>query len=305
MDQRPFIKNGIDELEQLFSDSRHDGEILQALLDELNLRNTNRANVLKQKVYMEINGHLPESEISAPTTSHTLDDSRQAPVTLEGDIDQSLLDIETDEPAIVAAETAQEEIILFLSNIPYEIDELTPNQNPPLTNDADAVLSSWTAMEVLSPQTYVRPHDLTNGEQKLVADFSRKEPPWLGSGEWVPKKQQLFYHVILGSVQMEKAEGCLAKAFKDMRPERPNMRGNSPVAIATLDSSGCLVENDPVVISSFAWGLPQASQGRIESLRDWSKVGETLERKLIGRLIKYDKKKKMRSLTQVDLDQVK
>jgi hypothetical protein len=45
-------------------------------------------------------------------------------------------------------------------------------------NEPAAVLSTWTALEALSPATYNAPHDLVYGDRSRVDRFEDEPLPW-------------------------------------------------------------------------------------------------------------------------------
>jgi len=287
MAQRPYFNEGIKFLEQLFDRSREDGEVLQVLLDELEHRKVPRARELKKRVGLAL-GTLSRDQIP----------ENETPRLAVSDVPQEAFSFEDDVEAVTTPEPRPS---LCLSNKPYEIVEAKPT--PSLDNTPGDILSSWTALEVLSPSTYKKPHDLVNGDRKRVARVGRVDMPWAGEGEHSQYKKRLFYHVVIGAVLMDKAEWCLLKAFEDTRPERQSARGYTPIAIATVDQKGCLVEDDPVIVSSFAWGLPLTCQGKLESLGNWPNAEASLNAGLIKRLTKYDEDEHKQALTRDDLDQ--
>jgi hypothetical protein len=46
-----------------------------------------------------------------------------------------------------------------------------------------AILKMRTALEVLSPQTYVKPADLADGEARRIAQFGDRPLPWANGSE--------------------------------------------------------------------------------------------------------------------------
>src|SRR6195952_2972024 len=67
---------------------------------------------------------------------------------------------------------------------------------PPITDRADDILSSWTALEVLSPSTFKKELDLVSGDKGALAIFAAGELPWEIS-QGIPKKQASVPRVIL------------------------------------------------------------------------------------------------------------
>jgi hypothetical protein len=135
----------------------------------------------------------------------------------------------------------------------------------------------WTALEVLSPQTYLQPSDLTDGDARRTARFGEgRALPWLGGPEKAKPKTRLYYQVILGSVAMDRASAVLLKAFGDKRPERASPRGYATLAAVTVDREGRPVAERPVAVSSFGWGYGLARAGRLSELKTWPQVERRL-----------------------------
>ena len=77
-------------------------------------------------------------------------------------------------------------------------------------NEPTAILSTWTALEALSPATYTAPHDLVYGDRNRVVRFEDGPLPWTTSTKPPPGKQ-VFYSVILGSMLMDPATEALIR----------------------------------------------------------------------------------------------
>ena len=50
-------------------------------------------------------------------------------------------------------------------------------------NNVSDILSTWIALEVLSPQTFYSPKDLAGGKEASIARFTFNQLPWEGEGE--------------------------------------------------------------------------------------------------------------------------
>lgn len=140
--------------------------------------------------------------------------------------------------------------------------------NNPFDNKPQDILSSWIALEVLSPQTFRKPEDLT-GTYGSIANLMNGKLPWDGNGEQSKPNYRLYYQIILGTIDFAKAIGKLLDVYADKRVERPATEGEAILAVAVVDSKGCLVEDPAIAISSFAWGVPQALKGDLRKLSDW------------------------------------
>lgn len=151
---------------------------------------------------------------------------------------------------------------------------------PPLSDSPEGILDAWTALEVLSPPVFRKPEDLAGGDRQLVAWIDRDRLPWEGGGERARPKTRLSYQVVLGSINLELAIPRLLEVYVDSRTERPSARGHAIIASVILDREGRLAEQPAVSLSSFAWGLPHALEGRLAELSNW----RSAERQIIEKL---------------------
>ena len=168
-------------------------------------------------------------------------------------------------------------------------DSAPVGEDPEITDDPVAVLDAWTALEVLSPQTFNKPEDLADGDRRRIADFSRGLP-WEGQGEKARPKTRLFYHVVLGAVRLDLATETLLKAFGDRRPERPRSKALAALAIVTVDQKGRPIDENTVAVSSFGFGYRQVREGKLETLKDWSRIERRLVNELESQLVLYNDK---------------
>ena len=141
-------------------------------------------------------------------------------------------------------------------------------------------------MEVLSPQVYIRPEDLTAGDKRRVTTLSLSEPlPWERGDKSLPK-YRLYYQVVLGSIKMESAIGCLVSKYSDNREDPPPVRGRAALATVVVDRHGQPIESPAVGISSFGWGVIAAMKGELADLARWtdveSQLVERIEKLLLG-----------------------
>lgn len=230
---RPYFKSSIADLERLFDQVSSDRQGLQALASELDHRSTERAGILSRRVQTALDGLTPPLH-----------------------------------KAVVAAPVSSEP---FAPSVEPEASaRSTPKPAKPITNDAVDILQAWTALEVLSPRGYVRPEDWTNGDRGSIAQLERGLP-W-ERGDKAKPGTRVYYQIMLGAVDPPKAIERLTRVFSDTRAERPQARGKAPLAVLIVDQRGRPIEDDPVMVASFGWGLPQALVGRIGSLADWASV---------------------------------
>jgi hypothetical protein len=139
--------------------------------------------------------------------------------------------------------------------------------------EAGDLLSTWIALEVLSPpQAYRKAADLADGDARRIADLEKLPSlPW-ERGEKARPNTRLFYQVVIGSIRMENATAKLLEIYNDKDIERVTAVGFTPIAILTLDNKGIPVAPIAVTISSFAWGLPHALRRDLVLLGNWPAV---------------------------------
>jgi hypothetical protein len=150
-----------------------------------------------------------------------------------------------------------------------------------------AILSAWTALEVLSPFAFRRPEQLAGGDRRLVAPLNGPVLPWK-AGERSRPNMKLYYQVVLGSVKLESAVAKLMARYADTRAERAPARGEAALAVVIVNRDGKPVEEPAAAISSFGWGVPRALQGDLVDLADWRSKEDELIKKLDRRLRKFD-----------------
>lgn len=136
--------------------------------------------------------------------------------------------------------------------------------------DAINTLKAWSAIEVLSPQTFSKPRELTS-DPKNVATFDKAYLPWENGGEKPKPKTKLFYQVILGAIDFEKAiSGLLEKYTPDNNViEKQSSKGGAIIGVIVVNQKGLPMSFS---LSSFAWGINKALEGDLESLAKWSEV---------------------------------
>lgn len=159
-----------------------------------------------------------------------------------------------------------------------------------MRDQAEDVLSAWTALEVLSPATYRKPEDLAQGDHRLIAKLAAGHPlPWAGEGEKSRPKKRLFYHVVLGGIRMPEATTDLLSVFVDKNQDRRPTRGFAAIGTVTVDKTGCLVAEDACTVSSFAWGLPLALGQDLVALGRWPEAEPKLLERLDAKLRRKDR----------------
>ena len=270
---RRFFRSSIYELEALFKEKNNNVDILLALEEEVSHRKTERAARLRNQVKERL-------VVLRPGTS-SREQASAGPQSLQSFQHQSVSgtheEQQSSHPHILHPETP-------VVSIPSSA-EGEPSPLPPITNRPDDVLSAWTALEVLSPQLYTWPEDLSGGDKKRVVTINEAPLPW-ERGDKSRPNQRLYYQVVLGSIKMESAIGNLIERFGDNREERPGVRGKAALAIVVVDHHGQLIESPAVGISSFGWGVMSALNGELADLGRWpdveSQLVERTEKFLLG-----------------------
>jgi len=263
---RPYFKLGITDLESIFEAASSDFAICQAVADELQHRNTDRSEALRARVQAALNhaearlGQSAAKPIHGYTGGSAAQSAERAPTVVDGDQDESVANVTKPRQA----------------------------QLPAVTNKPAAILSAWTALEALTPQTYRRPADLVNGDNRCVAPFEGDDLPWFRR-EQSRRNYQLYYQVILGCVPVDRATDELIKAFGEDEERGRKEREKAALAAVLVDRNGILLEEDAVGISSFGWALPIALSGDLAELGAWTAAEKVLVDGLTKQLVKTDK----------------
>ena len=252
---RPLINFSIHELEEQFDAKKHDFAFLNRLLSELKNRKTKRATDLRNRTVQAL-GVLPKSaspvrpksqghdEIERPLPEDDARQSAKLPKAVKG---------LSDEPE----QTSAPQRVVF----PRAETDLSGMAEP------ERVMLAWTALEVLSPQSFLQPEDLAGGERNRITRLDNALP-WKNGGEKSRPKYRLYYQIVLGTIQMEPAITQLLTVYTDKRDERPSARGEGILAAIVVDREGRPPDSDAVAVSSFAWGVPVALKGNL-TVRHW------------------------------------
>ncbi|QNI35788.1 DEAD/DEAH box helicase [Edaphobacter albus] len=139
-----------------------------------------------------------------------------------------------------------------------------------------ATLSTWSALEALSPATYDAPHDLVYGDRSRVIRFEDGPLPWTIPTK-PPQGKQIFYSVVLGSMLMDTATKALIKVFGDDEARVSLSKKRAVAAEILLDKDGVVLAEKAITVSSFPWALPLALQLKLKELGNWPTVEEELQ----------------------------
>lgn len=253
MENRKYFKHRIVELEAVYESADGNFAVLEELEEELAHRSTQRARKLLKSVQDSLSGEVvnfsevkPANPIASTTVSANEAISDDKPIDWDKVISSA--------PDVVA-------------NLSDEELEQKPLNNNPLD-----ILSTWTALEALSPQSYKKPKDLVVGRGS-VAYLRPGQEPWLKGEKSIPKNN-LYYLVYLGAVDMEKATAQLLSVYQDKRIEKPQVKGLAALGVILLDKKGVPVPDTGLAISSFGWAYMMAMKQRLSELKYWD-VAET------------------------------
>jgi hypothetical protein len=268
--RRPYAQKTIGELEAIFAQATRGSQAQSDLVEELRFRSTYRATRLQARVAA---AYPDASQTASP------DHSGRSAQTPAANKPSATKRTPRPAPSPVVAQPKVEPSAAGPADPPASRPKAT---TPPRTpNEPGAILSTWIALEALSPQTYRRPEDRAGGDRRCVADLGGARLPWQ-SGERSRPKKQLYYQIYLGAILMDRATDRLTKAF-GVDEERGNrIREKAALAALLVDKNGCLLEDKAIAISSFGWALPLALEMRLGDLGAWP----SLERHLIERLDK-------------------
>ena len=269
MANRPFFQNSIQQLETAFQNNKDDTVFCNSLLVELKHRSTKRAQNLKSEISKAVDTQtiiaIPPPEVFPPEIN-----TLKPPKTLA--------------PPEAKPQTPPTTVLPPFNDAPTR--KIKPK--PAVTNEPQNILRAWTALEVLSPQSYRREVDLVAGDKYKIASLDEKQLPW-ERGEKSRKNKRLYYELILGSVVVGTAVESLLRIYSDQRPDKPRVSGYSPIASILIDKEGRpLNEDSTFAISSFAWGVPIALKNNLNVLSSWPIQERDLKRDLKKRLFKYD-----------------
>ncbi len=275
MTKRPYINNGVVDLEGLFETNQSDQSVLKALKHELEFRKTKRAKSLLGTVLARLE-HLgatspnkPEPVFEPVVTGETEMISETPLETTE--FDSPDVEWHTVLDADVRSSAAQNEPAV---------------KQKPIEDYAPDILDAWTVLEALSPQSFRNPKDLVIGTGS-VAHFGADQLPW-EIGEKAAPRKQLYYLVYLGSVDLAKTSADLLQLYKDDRQEIPSVQGNAALAVIVVDKKGVPLGDNALAVSSYGWSYGRAMTGVLDDLKYWDKAEGSLQEGLEKILIRED-----------------
>lgn len=274
MTDHPYFNKTIAELEQLFQQHSDDYELRELLRNELSYRTTKRALKLSEQL-----GGLVITPVQAEPDAVETEEAGT------GQIEENLIGHTDDNPQSNNHSHRKPFIPIVSPESPYTSNESLANGD----SAPEAIINAWTAMEVLSPATFLKPAALVGGSPQDVASFSNRVLPWRDGPKRFRKGYRLYYQIILGSVKMAPAIEALLAVYADSREQRPQAKGEAVLASVLVDDTGRLVGQSPISVSSFGWGVPVALSGDLTCLgRLWPVAEGQLVDGLAEILAAYD-----------------
>ena len=262
---RRYSRSSIHELETLFENRKDDISVLKALQEELAHRKTERAAKLRDRVMMRLT-QLGICTSASGLQQHSLQ-FKGVPNTKSEPIVKAYAD------TLTAPQKSDNQPDPTKTALRALVNDHSQRAIPPLTNAPESILSAWTALEVLSPQTF-RPEDFNSGDRSLTR-IDTAELPW-ERGEKSRPNRRLYYQIVLGAIRIEPAMELLLERYGDTRIEKPSAPGNAALAVVIVDQQGRLTDSSAVAVSSFGWGVMAALNGDLDDLALWPKVESRL-----------------------------
>jgi hypothetical protein len=241
---RPYLTNSIEQLETLFAASGQDSPTLELLAEELTYRKTPRARALGAEVGLALTRLVspqppmrPEPAPTAPVRLPTMPmpQRTEAPSVLA-------------RPPAPAASTRPPSLPAPAANGDEkpkgERDDAQPITSEYGNRPVD-LLDAWTALEVLSPQTYRREVDLASAPGNIIS-ISNGRLPWDNGPAPSKSNFKVYFHIVLGTIAAGPVYEALVDRFKDSRMERPSVTGNIVLASILVDKNGVPAGDAPV-----------------------------------------------------------
>ncbi len=298
---RPYLTSSIEQLESLFAASTQDPPTLKLLAEELTHRKTPRARALGVKVAAALAPvalpppsmrpePAPTATMRPPTTPMPMPQRTVAP------------------PAVAKPPASPASIKQPSSPIPGAIGDEKPTEHRAVVgapsdyaNRPVDLLDAWTALEVLSPQTYRREGDLASGPGNIIP-ISNGRLPWDNGPAPSKSNFKVYFHIVLGTIAAGPVYEALVDRFKDSRIERPSVTGNIVLASILVDKNGVPAGDAPVSLSAFGWGFPLALRSSLKDLAGWTRQEQQLVEGLTKQLPRTEEDNKPAPVSMDDLN---
>jgi flagellar biosynthesis GTPase FlhF len=167
--------------------------------------------------------------------------------------------------------------------------------------EAINVINAWSSIEVLSPQVFLKPENLAGGDPKMIAELNKKLP-WQDGGEKNKPKTKLFYQIIVGTIDFDKATLALLEKYNNTNNtiEKAAAKGEGVIGVIMVDQQGYPLS---VALSSFAWGIHKALQGDLKNLATWPTAEKDIAKKFEEGLLKKDEDDNYLPITKSTLNE--
>lgn len=294
---RPYLSSSIEHLETHFASFGQNVPTLKLLAEELKFRKTPRARALRAKVDLALAAAAarPSQRIqtkSVPTQQGLQTQPQQAVRASPASIPSSLERMK--HPCSPSPVANGHDVV---KDAPVEGSLQSEYGNHPVD-----LLDAWSALEVLSPQTYRREADLASGLRSNIISISNGRLPWDNGPAPSRQNFKVYFHVVLGTIAAGPVYEALVERFKDTRMERPSVTGNIVLASILVDKNGVLAGDAPASLSAFAWGFPLALQGSLKELAGWTRQEQHLVEGLTKHLSHDEKDNNPDPLSMDDLN---
>lgn len=294
---RPYLSSSIEHLETLFSSSGQHSPTLQLLAEELKFRRTPRARALGAKVDLALttaasrpSRRIQTESVPIPQTSQTKPQQAVPSSPASRPPPSATLTQPSSSPSAPIHEQD-------MKDEPVEESLQSDYGNRPVD-----LLDAWTALEVLSPQTYRRETDLAGGVPSNIISISNGRLPWDNGPAPSRPNFKVYFHVVLGTIAAGPVYEALVERFKDTRMERPSVTGSIVLASILVDKNGVLAGDAPVSLSAFGWGFPLALRGSLKELAGWTRQEQQLVEGLTKQLPRDEKDNKPTPLSMDGLN---
>lgn len=250
------------------------------MLDELTHRKTKRAGLLRARVEGALRDEAPEAVLSVEARSDPESPKNASPAAVR-------------EPPAQIVEPPPP-----VPHVPH------PPVVPLPTTSGEhhlAVLEAWTALEVLSPQSFDRPQDLAPGESRVV-DIDATTLPWQG-GRHGKRDRKTFYQLSLGELRLGPSFEAIQTRYAEDVPDRPTSRASALLGVVVCDSKG-VPQRHRVAVSSFGWALSAVLAGQLRGLGQWREAELRLKEGLEERLHRTDPEGQPRPLDHATLSSI-
>lgn len=315
---RPYLHLRIDDLERIYRESGGDRVVLTDLAVELGYRKMPRALILRKRVEqeLEIGSPAPLFDDGEPSNEPMTPPERRGDDTGFGGEEEPrqrsgktgfARDSEgsstaADEPPpespdVEGRDLGEPETPEFSSSARAERRE--PLVEPP---EVDALLATWTTLEVLEPQPLPTTGEISALRRQLIRSDESSEPWTEPRYRRRGRERGVFWFVYLGQLSLAEAMRSLLDKFPDESPEKPpRTRGAAPLAAVVLDEEGRLA-SAKTFLASFGWGYGKVLAGQLRFLAEFPRAERGVCEEIEKRLVRMDEDGEIEPVSRVDLD---